>query len=121
MNEIERAIEYIDDLLSAIQKDGLAVRGILPWEYKAVKMAQDSLRAELSRQENAPTHKSVLLEWWAKDTREMAKHMIASSDESWTFMYHVAGKETMEETEDYEIAIRREIAYLNSAAEGASQ
>lgn len=60
---------------------------------------------------------SVLLERWAKDTREMAKRTIETKDGGLTFMYHMAGRVAMGETEDYEKAIQREIAYLNSAAE----
>ena len=65
------------------------------------------------------TNKSVLLERWAKDTRELAKLLVDSRYDAIIRAY------TMQDGSlcwEYDHALESEIAYLNSAAEeGANQ
>lgn len=65
--------------------------------------------------QTAPTHKSVLLERWAKDTREMAISRIQLDTLSGECTVDHDGRTVY--YQNYEAALDGEIAYLNSAAE----
>ena len=85
---------------------------------KVLEAQRQSAPAHLPRHYAPPTHKSVLLERWAKDTETMADDMVGS--------YYDASRGTFFLPDgsveyNFEKAVDKLIAYLNSAAEGANQ
>ena len=88
------------------------------------KPCKESCNSIVEIDESPRTHKSVLLERWAKDTREMATERIYHSDYAFYGDFEgsvIIFSDKIGSTENYdkarEEAIRLEIAYLNSAAE----
>ena len=67
-----------------------------------------------------PTVKDVLLKRWAKDTVKMAKAMI-SLDIDKGFLAIGADDEAIGWSKNYNDVLATQIAYLNSAAEGATK
>ena len=94
---------------------------MLPSGMEPITMTND-LSREICENYTDPiapkTNKSVLLERWAKDTRELAKLLVDSRYDAIIRAY------TMQDGSlcwEYDHALEAEIAYLNSAAEGANQ
>ena len=85
---------------------------------KVLEAQRQNAHTHLPRHYSAPTHKSVLLERWAKGTREIAEAIIDYDDMRGGYFHHQIGfGDAKRFTTNRELAVRCEIAYLNSAAE----
>ena len=89
-------------------------------ESKLLKSEERRKARELKQHQ--PTVKDVLLERWAKDTEAMAKRLIENDLEDGGYFFDsIETKSGRGYTIIYQVALDGEIAYLNSAAEGATK
>ena len=93
-------------------------------EFKKMRdQAQKEYEEWAERHQNNSTvitNAQVLLDRWAKDTDEMARALIEFDELHGGYWYHTKGfSDAKSFTINIDVAIKAEIAYLNSAAEVA--